>query len=1098
MHEMFHLSVVDKTFDGIIALKLVDKETEYECIIICAYLPPENSVWGRDAASFYSHILQLCYVHNEADALLLCGDLNSRIGELKDYNEGIDCIPPRNCLDRVKNLHGDAFIEFLKDGKCCVLNGRLNPENDEYTCVSNRGKSVVDYIVVPHDVLDKCYNFEVNSCESILDDIGAQDLIGDRSRCPDHAIVSVYLNMYNDGDELERDNSGCNTQGTELKGESKGKTRRKYNFSATPETFLNSDIARNALISVIDRLSEQALSQSDLDTTYDNLCKAIIREMDDSIPYKDISSKERKFFRNFKPYWNMELTALWKDMVKSRKLYERFNGNKQTLHQMRVEYKMKRTRFDKTLRQMERKYKRGQMLEIETLESNNPNEFWEKVQKLGPRNKTKIPMEIIAENGELKHSVEEVLGKWQNDFSKIYNGPEGENFNMEFYNTKMIEKLMLEDEQNDPLQVPNDHINHEITLGEIINITKKLKKKKAVGVDGIPNEVLKSKETHLLLVHLFNTCFDRGILPNKWRLATVYPIPKNLTDDRRNPMTYRGISLLSTISKTYTGLLNERIQNYLETEQILVDEQNGFRKGRSCIDHIFTTTTIINSRIRQQLPTFTAFIDMKKAFDFVNRELLLYKLLNTNINGKMYNTIKALYTDTCSQVQVNEHFTPWFPTVSGVRQGDNLSPTLFALFLNDLAQALKAQGHGVSLGTEKIPILMYADDIVLLSESEQDLQKQLDYVATWCRNWRLVINSKKSQVVHFRKKGADRTESSFKIDDNTLDVVNSYKYLGIILDEHLSFSNAVDSLGTGGGRALGAINAKFKFLKNMGFRTYDKLFESCVLPILSYGSGVWGLSNFTAIQSVQNRAMRFFLGTHKFTPTLGLCGDMGWYPINIYHKIEMIRLWNRLIKMPDNRLTKRVFKWNLENQAKWSMEVNRVLNMVEMDDCFTSKKICNIQTLSEKLKENYRVDWAQKITEKPKLRLYKTFKQEFKTETYVLSNINRSERSFFAQLRFGILPIHIETGRFTRKPLEERTCKICNNGEVEDEKHFLLNCNTYQYSRDNLIQKCIDKDPAFIHLNDPEKIQYIMTHMANQTAKFVRQAYNVRFHSINN
>jgi hypothetical protein len=375
--------------------------------------------------------------------------------------------------------------------------------------------------------------------------------------------------------------------------------------------------------------------------------------MDSSIPYKDITQKEKKFFRNFKPYWNAELTVLWKDMVNSRKLYEKCKGNKQTLGRVRAEYKMKRNIFDKSLRQIERKYKKGQMMEIESLESHNPSEFWEKVQKLGPRNKSKIPMEIITEDGELKHSVEDILGRWQNDFSKIYSGPEGEDFDMEFYNTKMLEKMMLEDEQLDPLYVPNDQINHEITLGEIIRVTNKLKSKKAVGIDSIPNEVLKSTETRVLLVHLFNACFDKGILPNTWRLATVYPIPKNFTDDKRNPMTYRGISLLSTVSKVYTGLLNERMQKYLETEEMLVDEQNGFRKGRSCIDHIFTASTIINSRLRQKLPTFAAFIDMKKAFDFVNRELLLYKLLNAHINGKMYNTIKALYNNTSSRVQIN-------------------------------------------------------------------------------------------------------------------------------------------------------------------------------------------------------------------------------------------------------------------------------------------------------------------------------------------------------------------------------------------------------------------------------------------------------------
>jgi hypothetical protein len=252
------------------------------------------------------------------------------------------------------------------------------------------------------------------------------------------------------------------------------------------------------------------------------------------------------------------------------------------------------------------------MLEIESLESENPNEFWERVQKLGPRKSRTIPMEVVSVDGEVKTSEHEVLQKWQNDFYNIYSGPSGENFSQEFYDTKMIEKMMLEDEQNDPLYVSNHYINNEISLGEIIKTTTKLKNKKAVGTDCLPNEVLKGRQVGLLLVSLFNTCFDKGMLPNHWREANIYPIPKNLLDDKRNPMTYRGISLLSTISKVYTSLLNQRILNYLEEENKLVDEQNGFRKGRSCTDHLFTTTSIIKARLREKLSTYCAFIDMKR------------------------------------------------------------------------------------------------------------------------------------------------------------------------------------------------------------------------------------------------------------------------------------------------------------------------------------------------------------------------------------------------------------------------------------------------------------------------------------------------------
>ena len=473
--------------------------------------------------------------------------------------------------------------------------------------------------------------------------------------------------------------------------------------------------------------------------------------MNNSIPYKDISKKERKTFRNFKPFWNEELTNLWKEMVRSRKNYEKFKGERHVQNRLRAEYKDKRNLFDKRLRQEERRYNRGKMLEIESLESQNPNEFWDKVQKLGPRAQKGIPMEVVTEDGEVKTSPEEVLQKWQSEFSKMYSGPVGEVFDQEFYDIKMLEKMLLEDEQNDPLFITNHYLNNEITLSEILRNTKKLKRNKAMGIDCIPNEVLKGKQVGLLFVHLFNSCFDKGIIPNQWRLANVFPIPKNPLDDKRNPMTYRGISLLSTISKVYTSLLNERILNYLETENKLVDEQNGFRKGRSCNDHIFTLTSVIQARLQERHSTFCAFIDMKKAFDFVNRELLFFKLLHNNIDGKMYKSIKALYSKTSSRVQVNDCFTSWFLTTSGVRQGDNLSPTLFAIFLNDLAVELNGLNLGVTIDNEKLTILMYADDIVLLAENKADLQKLLDYVATWCKNWQLVLNDKKSQVVHFRK-----------------------------------------------------------------------------------------------------------------------------------------------------------------------------------------------------------------------------------------------------------------------------------------------------------------------------------------------------------
>ena len=131
-------------------------------------------------------------------------------------------------------------------------------------------------------------------------------------------------------------------------------------------------------------------------------------------------------------------------------------------------------------------------------------------------------------------------------------------------------------------------------------------------------------------------------------------------------------------------MLNNRINSYTDMIGIMAEEQNGFRMGRSCEDHIFTVSTIIKNKLSSSKCTFTCFIDMQKAFDSVDRDLLFHKLISYNITGKIFWAIKSMYVNIQSCLQLNEIFTDWFSVLNGVKQGDNLSPTLFALFINDL------------------------------------------------------------------------------------------------------------------------------------------------------------------------------------------------------------------------------------------------------------------------------------------------------------------------------------------------------------------------------------------------------------------------------
>ena len=159
-------------------------------------------------------------------------------------------------------------------------------------------------------------------------------------------------------------------------------------------------------------------------------------------------------------------------------------------------------------------------------------------------------------------------------------------------------------------------------------------------------------------------------------------------------MQYHAISLLSTVSKLYSSVLNNRLLAFAE-RNILHDEQNGFRPKRSCLDHIYTLTTILRKRINEGKSTFVSYIDAEKAFDRVDRELLFYKLLKNGVNGKFYRSLNDMYSTCLSAINLNGKLTDWFGVNYGVRQGDTLSPTLFGIFVNDLVDDVKSLGLGV-------------------------------------------------------------------------------------------------------------------------------------------------------------------------------------------------------------------------------------------------------------------------------------------------------------------------------------------------------------------------------------------------------------------
>ena len=243
---------------------------------------------------------------------------------------------------------------------------------------------------------------------------------------------------------------------------------------------------------------------------------------------------------------------------------------------------------------------------------------------------------------------------------------------------------------------------------------------------------------------------------------------------------------------------------------------------------------------------------------------------------------------------------------------------------------------------------------------------------------------------------------------------------------------------------------------------------------------------------LQNRAMKYFLGVNRFAPTQAVRGDMGWQTCQFRRKVNMIRLWNRLLSLDHNRLPKIVFNYEINSPYRnWSYNLKQLFHSLELEHIFESKSYCPIKLAENRLIKLENLEWAAEKANKPKLRTYSLIKTEFYPEQYVTQNLNKSQRSALAQIRMGILPLHIETGRYVNKPEEQRYCSFCLN-YVESEFHFICECDTYSCQRRNLYSKINLTCDYFKDLNDRQKFVYILQHNSKWVSEYITECMKIR------
>ena len=239
------------------------------------------------------------------------------------------------------------------------------------------------------------------------------------------------------------------------------------------------------------------------------------------------------------------------------------------------------------------------------------------------------------------------------------------------------------------------------------------------------------------------------------------------------------------------------------------------------------------------------------------------------------------------------------------------------------------------------------------------------------------VNIAKSNVIHFRPKSKNRTETDFLYNNERLELVSQYKYLGVVFDEFLDYTITAGILANSAGRALGSIYNKFKQNKGLGYTTSRKLYDSCVTPIFDYCTGVWGYNKLEKIDTIQNKAIRLYLGVHGYAPNKAINADMGWVSCRVRRHVQMLRLVN----MNDSKIARRIFDWDKEHRG-WCINVKDILMSVDSIDYFHSNRPIDLESAKRILYFNECQSWKEEVHNVPKLRTYILNKDQYGTEAY--------------------------------------------------------------------------------------------------------------------
>ena len=582
-------------------------------------------------------------------------------------------------------------------------------------------------------------------------------------------------------------------------------------------------------------------TQSDTQIAFSNFHDIYMSLYNACFPWRKIKSS----YKNRKVW----LSPALKQSIKTKnKLFAKYK-KQPFLHHLKT-YKAYRNKLNRLLKNAERKHYECLLEE----NKNNMKKSW------------KIISEVI--NKKIKHTSASVL-KIDNDI--IENKMDIANYYNSFF-TSIGPKLSenIKSVSVDPTSYiysrSTDSIFLEpISIIEIKNVVFNLKLS-SPGYDGICANFLKCSFDEFVepLTYIFNLSFKNGICPDELKIARVIPIYKS--GDKTIVSNYRPVSVLPIFSKIIERLMYDRLISFINRHNLIYEHQFGFRKNYSTNMAIITMFDNILNSINKGEYVLGVFLDFSKAFDTVNHSILLDKLKLYGIRGRAHCWLENYLTNRKQYVDNADTISERLPITCGVPQGSILGPLLFILYVNDICNVSK----------ELLPILFADDTNVFINGTDvnymlKTMNQELEKLVVWLNANKLTLNVNKTHYIVFRlHKKKTVTNIDLTIDGEIVSEVNNTKFLGIVIDNKLNWSEHIYMIKKKASRGLGIL---CKARKCLSVSVLTTLYYSFIYPYFMYGIEVWGNTfecYLNPLYKLQKRTIRLMLSTSRYAHTAEL------------------------------------------------------------------------------------------------------------------------------------------------------------------------------------------------------------------------------------